>query len=131
MGISSQLCKAISPIELAINEKENSNIDLKYILALINSRLMSYYFQLNTAKAVRRLFPKIILKDLRKFPIKVISTEEQNQFIELVDKILTIKKHSPTADTTTLEFEIDQLVYELYGLTEEEVGIVENSLNRD
>jgi len=41
--------------------------------------------------------------------------------------ILTIKKANPQADTTALEAEIDQLVYELYGLTEEEIAIVEES----
>jgi len=113
---------------IAINKKENSNIELKYILALINSHLMSYYFQLNTAKAVRKLFPKIILNDLRQFPIKVISTEEQKIFINLVDNIIDSKREDPAADTTALEAEIDRLVYELYGLTEEEIGIVEGGV---
>jgi hypothetical protein len=112
---------------IAINKKENSSIELKYILALLNSRLMSYYFQLNTAKAVRKLFPKIILKDLRQFPIKVVSTEKQKHFIKLVDKIIEEKKQNPLADTTDLENQIDQLFYQLYDLTEEEIKIIENS----
>ena len=41
--------------------------------------------------------------------------------------ILTAKKANPQADTTALETEIDQMVYELYGLTEEEIAIVEGS----
>lgn len=110
---------------IAINEKENSSVSLKYILALLNSKLMSQYFQLNTAKAVRKMFPKIILKDLRKFPIKKISLVEQKAFIDLVDQILNLKDEDPSADTSRLEQEIDQLVYELYGLTEEEIKIVE------
>ena len=40
-------------------------------------------------------------------------------------KILIAKKSDPKADTTALEKEIDQLVYQLYGLTEEEIKIVE------
>ena len=40
-------------------------------------------------------------------------------------KILLIKKSDPKADTTDLEKEIDQLVYQLYGLTKEEIKIVE------
>ena len=110
---------------IAINKKKNSNVDLKYILALINCRLISYYFQLNTAKAVRKLFPKIILKDLRKFPIKVISKEEQVQYINLVDEIIKTKKLNPFINTSALESQIDQLVYQLYNLTEEEIEIIE------
>lgn len=111
---------------IAINKKESTNIDLKYIMALINSRLISYYFQLNTAKAIRKLFPKIILKDLRQFPIKVVSATEQKKIIELVDMIINEKKQNSSADTEELETKIDQLVYQIYDLTEEEIKMVEN-----
>ena len=49
----------------------------------------------------------------------------QLPLIALVNQILAAKKESPAADTTVLEKEIDKLVYELYGLTEEEIGIIE------
>jgi adenine-specific DNA-methyltransferase len=42
-----------------------------------------------------------------------------------VDRILAAKERDPKADTTALEREIDRLVYELYGLTEDEIKIVE------
>ena len=73
---------------IAIIEKDNSNVSLKYILSLLNSSLLSYYFVKNTAKSVRKLFPKIILNDLRKFPIKNISSSEQTPFIEKADILL-------------------------------------------
>ena len=47
--------------------------------------------------------------------------------VEKVNQILSLKKENPEADTTALEKEIDQMVYKLYGLTEEEIAIVENS----
>lgn len=110
---------------IAIVEKDNANISLKYVLALLNSKLMSYYFMKNTAKSVRQMFPKIILEDLRKFPIKNISISDQQPFITLVDKILLLKRENIQADTSYLESEIDQLVYQLYELTDEEIKIVE------
>ena len=64
----------------------------KYILVVLNSTLISYYFTKNTAKSVRKLFPKIILNDLRKFPFKEISLKEQQPFIEKANKILTLNK---------------------------------------
>jgi adenine-specific DNA-methyltransferase len=112
---------------IAINERVGKNISLKYILALLNSCLMSYYFKVNTAKAVRQMFPKIILEDLRKFPIKAIAMESQQDFISLVDQMVKEKKEDPAADTSELEKELDQLVYQLYGLTEEEIKIVEHT----
>ena len=69
--------------------KRDVNYNLKYILVLLNSSLMSYWFKKNTAKAERKLFPKIILNDLRLFPIKQISIEQQKPFIELADRMLT------------------------------------------
>ena len=77
---------------IGIIEKESKKIDLKYILVVLNSTLMSYYFMKNTAKSVRKLFPKIILNDLRKFPFKEISLQEQQPFIEKADKMLALNK---------------------------------------
>ncbi len=48
-----------------------------------------------------------------------------SQIESLVDKILAAKKDNPQADVTALEKEIDQLVYKLYDLTEEEIRIIE------
>ena len=47
--------------------------------------------------------------------------------LEIVDSILALKKSDPNADTSALESEIDELVYDLYGLTEEEKAIVRAS----
>ena len=147
----------------------------------------------NTAKSVRKFFPKIILNDLRKFPFKEISLKEQQPFIEKANKILTLNKElqeilqkfqrmimrefslekistklqnwylldfaefikelskvkvklnlSQKADwedyfiaekskaetlnneITKTDKEIDRIVYELYGLNEEEIRIVES-----
>lgn len=77
---------------IALVEKENSKVSLKYITAIINSKLRSYYFVKNTAKSVRKIFPKIILNDLRKFPIKNISNVDQQPFIEKADLMLSLNK---------------------------------------
>jgi len=70
------------------------------------------------------LFPKIRLEEFKKLPIhkKPIFT---NGIETIVRQILASKKIDPNGDTNALEKEIDQLVYELYGLTEEEIRIVE------
>ena len=45
--------------------------------------------------------------------------------MNFVSRILDIKKADPSADTSALEKEINRIVYELYGLAEEEIRIVE------
>jgi len=47
--------------------------------------------------------------------------------VELVTRILAAKAVDPATDTTALEQEIDRMVYKLYGLTDEEIKIVEDS----
>ena len=86
---------------IGIIEKNNSKYSLKFVLALLNSSLMSYYFMVNTAKSVRKLFPKIILNDLRKFPIKKTTIENQKSFIEKADIILSLNKEF---QSTSLKF---------------------------
>lgn len=103
---------------IAILEKEDSKIDLKYVLTLLNSSLLSYYFLLNTAKSVRLMFPKVILEDLRRFPIKNIAPKDQQPFIQLADIMLTKNKELQEIQkkfTTllTAEFKIEKITEKL------------------
>lgn len=103
---------------IGIIKKEENEINLKYILVILNSRLMSYYFMKNTAKSVRKLFPKIILNDLRKFPFKEISLQEQQPFIEKADKMLFLNKNLQELSQKfqrllTRKFELEKLTTKL------------------
>ena len=61
---------------------------------------------------------------IKKLPISEGDSEIQNQMQILVDKVISTKKE--LADTTEIETQIDQLVYKLYDLTEEEIKIIES-----
>ncbi len=63
--------------------------------------------------------------DWKHLPIPDVTMEKQKPIVELVDQILAAKKKDPNADTSTLEKQIDEMVYALYGLTPEEIAIVE------
>ncbi|WP_233901175.1 DUF7149 domain-containing protein [Tenacibaculum piscium] len=106
--------------------KENKeNFKIEVLLAILNSKLATFYHFNSSPKATKGAFPKILVYDIKNFPIKEISEKEQTPFIEKVDKILSIKKENPESDTSVLEKQIDQMVYKLYGLTADEVAIVE------
>ncbi len=62
---------------------------------------------------------------LKKSSIRKLSVDEQKPIVFLVDEIINIKQANPKADTAALERRIDEMVYELYDLTEEEIVIVE------
>ena len=100
---------------------------LKYLLGILNSKLSEWYFRLigtTTGMGTNR-WKKYKIELL---PIKLASRAEEQALEDKVDKIITIKKQDPAADTSLLESEIDQMVYELDGLTEEEIEIIEKAI---
>jgi type II restriction/modification system DNA methylase subunit YeeA len=102
----------------------SKDIPIKYLLALMNSKLMEFYFGfigIMTAGGAFTLKYETVVE----FPIKIISDAKQKPFITLVDKILLEKKENPKADTSKLEKQIDELVYKLYELTYEEVQLID------
>jgi type I restriction-modification system DNA methylase subunit len=101
------------------------SVALKFVLALLNSKL---YFAWLYYKGKRKgEMLELYQKPLSEIPIKVVSAAGQKPFIALVDRILAAKAKDADADTSALESEIDQLVYALYGLTPEEIKIVEGA----
>lgn len=177
----------------AITKKDNSKIDLKYLLSILNSGLIKFYY-LKKFTNESSLTNAISTQNLFNIPIKEISLENQQPFIEKADQMLSLNKElqelsarfqrnlqrefsletlskklqnwyelsfaeflkelakaklnltlSQKADwedyflaeqqkaisiksqIDQTDKEIDQMVYELYGLTEEEIEIVENS----
>lgn len=95
------------------------------MLGYLNSTLVSFYHKRQTVKGNRSLFPKIVIRDLQNYPVPTISLTSQQPFITLVNKILEAKQQGN--DTTVLEKQIDDLVYELYGITEEEKKVIEGN----
>ncbi|WP_395051662.1 Eco57I restriction-modification methylase domain-containing protein [Flavobacterium sp.] len=112
----------------AIYPKEKFEIGyLKYLLGIINSNFATFYIRKIAFDLTEGAFTKVRTNQLGRLPIPNISKEDQQLFIEKVNEILFSKSQDPKADTLALEQEIDAMVYELYGLSEEEIKIVENS----
>jgi len=118
--------------------------DLNYILGLLNSRLLSWYFLRKSSVAQRDDFPKIVLKESRSLPMPppnlddAMGRKNHDRMVRLVDQMLSLHNSLAAARTpdakTALQRQIDatdrridRLVYDLYGLTEEEIKIVEEA----
>ena len=112
--------------DIYIVKLTDSSIDYKFILGLLNSKLISYYKTKNSGSAKKDDFTQITLGDIRQLPIPKSTGQEREKISDLVRKILDNKKEDLKAETLDLETQIDQLVYKLYELTEEEIAIVEN-----
>ncbi len=103
-------------------------VDLKYILALLNSKLLSFYYRKLIPEA-GQLFSQVKLVHLRKLPIKKVELQVQKEFVTLVDALLKayqvpINQRSKE-EIHQIDLLLDRKVYELYGLEETEIQRVE------
>jgi hypothetical protein len=118
--------------------KQENDYHLKYLLAIINSRLISFWFNMKYGKLQRKLFPQFKINELAQFPIRKIDFSKKDEkrihdrLVELVDQILVAQSNLRESATeldrkriAILDAQIDRAVYELYGLTEEEIAVVE------
>ena len=97
---------------------------LKYLIGLLNSKAMLQYLDWVSAKLDEtgwRWFKQYV----ELFPIPSTSTDAV-RIINLVNKVLMLKQANPSADTSSVEREIDLIVYRLYGLTAEEASAIDN-----
>ena len=132
-GVSRRLAAILdndgAGILVAVHSIIPTKVSWQYVLGLLNSSLLNWY-HLNTQYSVR--IPQGSLKYpvsfYKQLPIPFPDARNNKGVIQvekLVERVLAAKRADPQADTSELESEIDQLVYELYGLTEEEIKIVE------
>jgi hypothetical protein len=96
--------------------------NIKFLLGILNSKVGNYLIREYVTKLDTGgyMMQKVFLEK-----IPVIEPPINEEVTKKVEKILALKKTDAETDVTSLEAEIDQLVYQLYGLTEDEIGIVE------
>lgn len=98
----------------------------KFLLGVLNSKFLSYYLNVEFQdKHLAGGYLAINKSTIEQLPLIDLPFEQQQPIIALVDQI--IKKENSEADTSELECQINQMVYELYGLTPEEKAVVEGS----
>jgi hypothetical protein len=118
----------------------------KYLLGLLNSKLITYYYS-KSAALIRGGYLRFFTQDIEKLPIftpdfdKLADKTRHDKMVALVTQILSLHDYLQKAKTDqekrlvqqeieTTDVKIDALIYELYGLTEEEIQVVEESVER-
>ena len=114
-----------------------NEVDLRLILGILNSKIISYLYIKQITQAVKDDFPQVTIKDILSLPFpSIISPQYSNRMVALVENMLALHKRLAAAGSPQekellqrqiayTDREIDALVYELYGLTDEEIRIVE------
>ncbi len=120
---------------------KDKTYNLKYLLGLINSKAMDFYFQ-EQVGSTGEIFSQMKITYLKKLPIRTIDFSnpaekaQHDKLVALVDNMLKQQKKYHEArmeqdkelyerQIKIVDAQIDRLVYDLYGLTEEEIRIVE------
>ena len=112
--------KKYSTLSRTEMERLSLSINLKFILGIMASKLGKELLTLQRAGDYH-----IVPEHIRNIPIAQATEDEQKEIIELVDVVLAKKKENSLVDTSALESEIDYLVYKLYGLTYDEVLVID------
>lgn len=121
--------------------KENISVDIKFILAIINSKLMNFYHANKYLDQSKNLFQKILIQNCKQFPIPVLDLLDKQQKA-LHDKIVTHVETLETLQQNILsnknpnqteqlqsrfiseESRLDYLICEMYGLTQMEIKTI-------
>ena len=118
--------------------------DVRYLVGLLNARLIRYVYCQTVRESRQKAFPQVKVRSLRALPIRTIDQADpadrsrHDQIVEWVQRMLDlhlrrVASQSPeqTDDTQRrideTDRRIDGLVYELYGLTDDEIAIVEEA----
>lgn len=109
---------------VVLTEKDNCPCGLKYLLGLLNSKLMNYIYA-NKYKSTKTVFSEIQARSVGELPIKYSNDSER--LVSLVEASINARQEDYLADIDTLQNQIDQIVYRIYGLSDDEKAIVEQS----
>ena len=118
-----------------------NRLNIRYILGVLNSHILTYYLR-ETGTSLRGGYFRMKTAYLYRFPFRTINFSDpadvqlHDHMVVLVDRMLTIHQQLAKANTPaektllqrqidTTDRRIDALVYELYGLTKEEIRLVE------
>jgi type I restriction-modification system DNA methylase subunit len=121
--------------------KPEIQLDIRYILAILNSKYLRWLYEQNV-KEEGRIFPQIKLAKMVKLPIPTLDLSlkadrtKHDSLISLVDKMLDLKKKEASEPNQQLKTmisrqidsidkAIDKAVYQLYNLTYDEIMVVE------
>ena len=113
-------CYYVKDVIIIEDEQRNEDL-LKVLSSLLNSKVLRWFYETT--------FPTLHVQrdELASLPLPqfIFDISVQATIVEFVDNILSIKKKCPQTDTSELENKLDFLIYKLYGLSYDEVLIVD------
>lgn len=100
-------------------------LSLNILWAILNSKLATFFHFNHSPKATKGAFPKILVQDIKDFPIPDIPERIQETITTKVSDIMLQNQLDSQSDVSAIEKDIDEIVYHLYDLTYDEVLIID------
>ncbi len=100
----------------------------EYVVAILNSST-SWWFLSQICTDLQNGYLQAFSENLFQIPMAVTTLDKQLPIIKLANRILTAKHADPSANVSAIEAEINEHVYRLYGLTKDEIKIIEEVTN--
>lgn len=108
----------------SVNTVYNISLDSKGLLGFLNSKLFHFYFK-TISNSIRGGYFRFFTSYMKNIPIP----DDLEALEPITEQIIELKKENAKTNTAELENQIDQLVYQLYDLTDEEIEIIEKNSN--
>jgi type I restriction-modification system DNA methylase subunit len=120
----------------------SQEVSMKYLMALINSKVLRFFFRSYFTTKKEDIFPEIQVYQLEQLPIPILDLSKPSEkathdrIVKLVEQMMSVKERYAAAKSEQeqmrlerlaagLDRQIDEAVYALYGLTDEDIAIVE------
>lgn len=118
------------PSIINILNSKDSALPIYCLLAILNSQLASFYHFNSSPKATKGGFPKILVDDVKSFPLPAnISKNLKNDLANIAEELQSaLESGADTNRISALEERIDEMVFSIYGLDENEKSIIRESL---
>ena len=117
---------AIAHQNVYVVKSRSEHFSIKFWLGLLNSKLLTFLYQNGLYGQKGRTLAQFRIYALNALPIPCcVDDFDQTAIVSIVDRILASNMVGNKSEAAKLELEVDQLVYALYGLTEEEVAVIE------
>jgi len=118
-----------------IFKKKDPRIEEAYIVGVLNSHLMNFYYFSVFGEKDRKTFPHLTQGKILKLPIKIASKAQQEKVGKLVGELTKLnssmsgKDEHAKSKMNSLKKEIDSIIYSIYGLSESDIESIEETFS--
>lgn len=118
----------VAGISTVILRDFSRSVQPAFLLGVLNSKIIKFYLRECYGSLSMDGGINFTRTNVSTIPIPDTTELEQSQIGAISERISKLRNADPTADVSVLETEIDQLVFRLYGLTPDEIKIVEEGV---